>query len=483
MHKSKIIDFLKTLDRDELKRFGDFVSSPYFNKSTNLVKFFNVLKNFYPAFTSPGLLKENIFAKIFPSGKYNEQTLKNLSSQMLKLSKNFLSIEFYEENEHEKSFNLLRKLSLKKLDNIYQSELKLLEKEFLSTNNVPDPRFYNLYRMELERINFILTRDKQQKVPEVILKQGEYYIFSFLVQLSILYNNIKVNENAYNARFDVNLVEEFISNTNLEKISKYVDNKNIEFASIAGIYFYKILCIMYPEKEEYYFKLREFFEKSLDTLNNEELYTIFTSIETYCVNKINRGKTKFNTEMYDAYRLAIKHKILLLGGMSHITAMKFRNIFLCAYREEEYDWADNFVNDYKKHLTTDGKVIADIARSYLLFSKKDYENALENLRDFSTDMYIAKLDMRVLTIQLYYELDYIETLLSALNSFRQFINSNENIAPSTRASHLNFLNAVTNLAKQKSNPKKSKVSDIKRKIQKESIASRKWLLEKADQLL
>ena len=47
MIHSKSIRILKTLSKKELKQFGNFVCSPFFNKNRNLIKLFDVLKKYH----------------------------------------------------------------------------------------------------------------------------------------------------------------------------------------------------------------------------------------------------------------------------------------------------------------------------------------------------------------------------------------------------------------------------------------------------
>ena len=46
MHKSTLLELLRTLTPDELDRFELFLKSPYFNKAANAVKFFSLMKKY-----------------------------------------------------------------------------------------------------------------------------------------------------------------------------------------------------------------------------------------------------------------------------------------------------------------------------------------------------------------------------------------------------------------------------------------------------
>lgn len=48
MIKSTLLELLKTFNKEELKRFEDFLRSPYYNNNSNVIKLFNVIKSIFP---------------------------------------------------------------------------------------------------------------------------------------------------------------------------------------------------------------------------------------------------------------------------------------------------------------------------------------------------------------------------------------------------------------------------------------------------
>ncbi len=55
MHRSSLLEILRTLSKQELAKFEDFVKSPYFNKKENVVKLLLDLKSHAPGFESDDL--------------------------------------------------------------------------------------------------------------------------------------------------------------------------------------------------------------------------------------------------------------------------------------------------------------------------------------------------------------------------------------------------------------------------------------------
>lgn len=48
MHDSKLIQLLKTLEARQLSRLEIYLDSPYFNKNTDILSFFQYLRRFAP---------------------------------------------------------------------------------------------------------------------------------------------------------------------------------------------------------------------------------------------------------------------------------------------------------------------------------------------------------------------------------------------------------------------------------------------------
>ena len=60
------VEILRALDKNEFKRFGDFIKSPYFNSVEILGKIYDETAKVYPDFENPRLSYEKISKKIYP---------------------------------------------------------------------------------------------------------------------------------------------------------------------------------------------------------------------------------------------------------------------------------------------------------------------------------------------------------------------------------------------------------------------------------
>src|SRR5690349_9138914 len=103
MHNSSLFSILKTFSKTEIKSFGKFVDSPYFNTSEATALLFHEVRKFYPLFESDELTKEALFIKVYGNGKYSEDLMRKLISNLIKLSEEFITQEKLKELKYYKS--------------------------------------------------------------------------------------------------------------------------------------------------------------------------------------------------------------------------------------------------------------------------------------------------------------------------------------------------------------------------------------------
>ncbi|MBP9096058.1 MAG: hypothetical protein KBG21_05575, partial [Ignavibacteria bacterium] len=150
MKNTKIIELLKTFTEKELGGFGDFVSSKYFNQNEKIIKLFEILKKNSPDFESDELAKENIYAKIFGKKKYEDEKMRTLISNLMKLCKKYLIQLNIESKSQHMNLHLLSQLKERGQKTLFDYEYNKL-KTALDQYNFKERDYYFIkYYMELE---------------------------------------------------------------------------------------------------------------------------------------------------------------------------------------------------------------------------------------------------------------------------------------------------------------------------------------------
>ena len=93
MLKTSVLELLRTFSADELRKFSDFVASPYFNKKTPVENFWKILKKYSPAFDNEKLNREIFWNELFPEKNFNYGVMKNLIYELTQLTEKFMSVK------------------------------------------------------------------------------------------------------------------------------------------------------------------------------------------------------------------------------------------------------------------------------------------------------------------------------------------------------------------------------------------------------
>lgn len=94
--ESKLLKVLKTLSVKEVKRFREFIHSPYYNKNEKLKILGDHLLEDAPGFENSPIDEWTIYRRLYPGKPYHKQKIYNQLSFLLQLLRKFLIIEYYE---------------------------------------------------------------------------------------------------------------------------------------------------------------------------------------------------------------------------------------------------------------------------------------------------------------------------------------------------------------------------------------------------
>src|SRR5437868_5136288 len=119
MFSHKIFNLLGTFSTEEIKKFEDFLKSPYFSKKHNTIILFKELMRYYPTFTDKNLSRKSLYKKIFASDKYIDSSLRALFANLLTLAQDFLAIESFKKDKLNVNNYILEELSLRNQNELF----------------------------------------------------------------------------------------------------------------------------------------------------------------------------------------------------------------------------------------------------------------------------------------------------------------------------------------------------------------------------
>lgn len=477
MNKSILIELLGKFNHKEIREFGEYVRSPFFNKNEGVYKLSEYLRKQHPYFDEKCIGKEYIYSKIFPNVKYNDGFMRTLMFKLTELAESYLAFTKYRENKFTEDKYLLIGLNEKELDKHIQKKMKQILKEFDSIDVLDADYFINKSMIEWEYL-YYLTRSNLDKLEKLVNRKDAEEIFNNLTYFYLFYTikhylYVIIIRNEYSIQFKTGLIE---------NILKFLDPDEFKDVPVLTLYYNVLMLFLKDDGELSYYDVIAQINSLNKKLNKPGLRNIYTYILYFCRSMIRKGKSDFVNELFEIYKVVIEKKLYAL--QNEMSSSFYKGAVDTALKLKELDWALDFIERYKNELPPDVQENTYYyCRALYEFALKNYEVSLELLKKVHYTEVYQKLDLRCLISELYYELNIDDLLLSHLDSFRHFL-SNDKYVPNERKKHYsNFIKYVLYLSDLKDKEKKQDLKYLKQKVEKDTaIYNKEWVIEKIDEL-
>jgi hypothetical protein len=483
---SILFDIIGTFSPAELKRFRDFLRSPFHNTNKNVIKLFEYFKKFSPDFGSDKakkfLTKEKVFKKIYPGKKFNDIVLRILLSDLIKLSEEFLTYQGLRKNTFDEYKFLLQELNEKGIDNLYRRIYKEAYK-LIEQHDDLRIKYLKLFEYEMNFIDHHLQRNKQQLITSNVLTRSECLISFFILELAGNLHDLAINEQTFNAKFDFNLAYEFINRFDFDGLLKRIKESGFVHYTTLLVYVNMIKAIFNEHDDRSYDDFKETVFDNYDRFSKHEAYNLLTNLETSCLNRRKNNPQKYEAETYFVYELMLRKNNYSYYG-EEMGLQRYKNILVNFINLKKFDDVEKFVETYINKVSPD---IRDNLYLYSMalinFSKKDFINALQLIQKIKYDYFTLKYDVKNLTLRIYYELKYFENAYSLIDSYKHFLVKNKTVSEFFRERYLNFIGFMNTMIKFSESASNFEIEKLKSNLLKtNNVVSRDWLLEKIDEL-
>ncbi|HMQ70668.1 MAG TPA: hypothetical protein PKA90_16940 [Ignavibacteria bacterium] len=476
-----------------MNRFKRFIESSYHNKSEKLRKLFKEISKHYPGFTSKNLNKEYLSKKISPSLKYNDSTFRNMIFDMQILLEKFMIIEQVFESGSEKNIFLLKSLVDRGNDVLFRKTLKKTmnqtEESGIDSIYYRTKSHLELYQINNNELNKSVRSTKD--IDDNITNLYKYIIYitnDFILEIINSHLTLKVQESKFNIRkktdFSLGLIESF----DINKISQHIkkaDKNNF----ILDLYLQLFLTFQNLENRQSYSNYKSLISKHYKKLSRDELAYHYSMLITYCLiqNSNDRIKSDYDNELFRLYHIFLKEKLFIDKKTQYISEVIYRNILVLSLRLKKYDWTFGFISQYSKYLHPEKhKNMVNFANASYYYnlgsdnnSLVDLNKAFEHLKEIKEESFIYKYDIKILYLMLYYDLGYIDNLLSQLRNYRQFLSRNLLVTERKKERMNKFLNILEKLTFLKEGNTKIDLAKLNTDILKlNNYNYQEWLLKK-----
>lgn len=455
----------------DFKRLLKYLKSPYFNQSKKLTRLCEILLDAVEL-GATGFDRILVWRQIFPGEPYDDVSFRKYCSDLLKLVEDFMAQETMMNDPVRRDINLLEFVVRRKIEPLYNGALRQARTGMAQYQYHSLEYFKNTY--EIERLyyammNFDVRLNARANIEEIAYNLDHFYWIEKLK----LYSSVLSQKRTGNFQYDLKFNAEMLS---------YLNSISIEEVPELAIYYYSFLTLYEEEKDEHYFSLRKLLDKYGTMMPKSEAAELYDSALHYCTGKLNKENQIFLREYFDLFEDGLEKGIFIIN--EELATWRFNNAIAVALRLGKLDWAEHFIEKYKKYLPTETQqntYTFNLARVYRY--QRKFDKVLDLLRNLEYEDIGYNLITKTMLVNAYYELDEHDALESFMESFRVFLNRNKNIPQQRRKSYLNLLKYVRRLTRIAPGDKSS-ILNLRAEIirEKANHVNHEWLLEKISEL-
>lgn len=474
MNDSKLITLLRTLNDDEIKRFGKFLEGTALRKSPDRIAFFNYIKKYYPEFPTKKIEREYVAQKLFAKDANPNKKVENCIFKISEILEDFLLNEELKKQPTKRNFLLLDVYKSRKLDKYFFKRVEEIEKDWEKEKPEGIEQLHNEYlikKIQLTHPNFSLLHEMPITLDDMVHQFDKYYF------ATKLYWTVSSN-----------VSENFVITSDRETrrkqhfIQKILDiSSQTEFQTTPQIKLLNEMCRAFMNSDfQNYPQIKSQFMSHLDLYDEYEKTDILLLLTTMCYENHRKGKQEAIRELFELNKYAIENGFVFENGF--IPHLNFRNIVYIACAAEELDWAEHFVDNYGSFLgEKDATDIIILCKALIAFSKGDYDMVLNKLAvaKFRDVFYSAQA--RSILLQCYYELDD-DLFFGSVNTFKNFLGRNKALAPNTKKAFSNFIRFAKKLKKAEHEFRPSVKHLLDEIANTNNVVNKKWLISKVELL-
>jgi len=465
MKNSKLIDLLKTFEKEDWRWFRKFLLSPYFNSREELVVFCDYLRGQAPEFKEKAIRKEKIFKKLYPKETYDEKQISYVMNFLLGQAERFLIQKEFERHSPLMINYLQQSLVDRQLEKHYkyqyEKSLKILAER--KSENI-DFFLYKYQMTEIATLHYanqnLRTFDANLQISSDVL--DEFFVLNKIRCCCEMLNRASIMNATYKPALE-------------EEVIKFAEKEEFINSPVILAYLEAYYILKRENSEASFENLKSILGEFKDDIPLLEKQKLYFYIINYCIAQVqkNNKRSYYADELLNLYLTGIEEEFLLKKGF--LSPWTFKNVVKLGLNLRKYDFTEEFIQKNHKKLEEEYQEdalhfnLADIN-----YRKKNYQEAQIHLIQVQFSDIFYNLGAKVMLLKIYYETNEGEALFALIASFSIYLRRNKKITKDKREAYLNFtsiLGRIVRATKYKYPAIIEKINETKR------LYNRNWLLE------
>lgn len=479
------IRLLRKLSDEEWVRFERFASSPFFNEGRNYLPLLKALKPFHPEFTDVSFTKKRIYESVYGKGNYSESAINSMLSRLYRIGEDFLlQLEFENDDGFHREVLRLRALREREL---YQKAEKVIEESVneLCEHKFDEDFFLRRKRFARELAQFRYHTNRRSELFGSLTDLLRDSVYSFLIELFANDFSVYTQKNFWTSDYRESYAFRLLSCIDVDKMLCIIEEGDRQ-----NYLFFRISCLMARSinesaGDENYRELKSLVYGNLDRFEHKFRKTALNILALICSAKFVRGDKRYRKEAFEIRKKVVEEGLFSMTSGKNILLSEFRSTFIEALNEGEYDWAESFADKYIERLQPG--VIEDVKKycgAMLAFYRIRLDDAVLLAGQVNINQIVFKLDMKNLIAKAYYDTASVESLLSHLQSYSQFIRNSASGSREHLTRHSNYVKFLKKLISLKMKDSgKAELSLLRDEVASANVAAKHWLLPRIEELM
>ncbi len=408
MEKTSLYLAFASLNAVELREFGKFVRSPFFNSHPQPIALYDYLTDCRYRAALPKA--ETAFLTLYPGQPYDDQKLRLANSSLLTLLEHYwIYQEKFQEVGPAKAqlAAAYRKRNLGKHFQIALREARQTRERqpFRHADHYDD-----LQQLEWEQYQFATATKRTESFN--LQENSDLMDVAYLARKLQLACLAVAHQAVFQSKYQLGLLEEIL---------RHVEQPQLMALPVISLYYH---CYKFSTERviatEHFTRFREILAESSSHFPAEELRTLHLLAINFGVKKINELQGEWLAATLSLYQSALERGLLLENGV--LSRFAFNNIVAIALRVGAAAWAESFIHQYKSSLERQYReATASFNLARVAYARRDYPTALANLQRSDYKDLINNLTAKALQLKIYYEIDACDLLESHLTSMKNYI--------------------------------------------------------------
>ncbi len=476
MKESKLTEIIRGIGQAEFRKFGDFLSSPFHNKSKNILQLYELISEKFENFDSNTVSIKKIANNIYPGERNSDQSARSLISNFTKLLEKFFIYNEFEKNPLQMKVTLLKALHSRNIPKSFE----MTSKEITLMGNIEFNRntefYYNIYDYKGTLAEYT-GKDLDINLDKSYYEVSDYLDYLFMVTKLKIINSLLARR--FESLSSIKL-KFWGTDETLEFIEKNIQKIHKEHPTIYSEY--KILMMkLKPQTERHFDDLEKHVFRNIKKYNVEELEEVYYSLTNYCVNKIALGETRFLRHLFAINTNFEKNGFY--SNKKNIQYTDFMAVVICGINLKEMKWVEYFVDTYKSNIMLETKRdCINLSNALISHAKRKYKESISYLSKISYKNVYFYLKSKETLIKVFYEQGEFDSILSVIDAAKHYLKRHEDTLYMHYDRYVLFLNLVNRLIKINNKDKfeiKSLINELD--LNRNAIA-REWLIEKLIEL-